>query len=50
MTKEIFESIESPDYHNINCLIYAMAVTCKAYIQDIQQKPANQKESNTFPK
>ena len=25
-------------------------MTCKAYIQDIQQKPANQKESNTLPK
>ena len=24
-------------------------MTCKAYIQDIQQKPINQKESNTFP-
>ena len=23
---------------------------CKAYIQDIQQKPANQKESNSLPK
>ena len=25
-------------------------MTCKAYIQDIQQKPANQKEGNTLPK
>ena len=50
IAKEILESIESPNYHDINCLIYAGAVTCKAYIQDIQQKPANQKESNTLPK
>ena len=50
MAKEILESIESPDYHDINCLIYATAVTCTAYIQDIQQKPAHQKESNTLPK
>ena len=50
IAKEILESIESPNYHDINCLIYATAVTCKAYIQDIQQKPANQKESNTLPK
>ena len=25
-------------------------MSCKAYIQDIQQKPANQKEGNTLPK
>ena len=50
IAKEILRSIESPNYHDINCLIYATAVTCKAYIQDIQQKPANQKESNTLPK
>ena len=38
------------NYHDINCLIYATAVTCKAYIQDIQQNLENQKESNTLPK
>ena len=47
IAKETLESIES---HDINCLIYATAVRCKAYIQDIQEKLANQKESNTFPK
>ena len=50
MAKEILESIESPNYHDIDCSTCAMAVMCKAYIQDIQQKPANQKESNTLPK
>ena len=50
IAKEILESIESPNYHDINCLIYATDVTCKAYIQDIQQKPASQKESNILPK
>ena len=38
IAKEIFESIESPNYHDINCLIYATTMTCKEYIQDIQQK------------
>ena len=38
IAKEIFESTESPYYHDINCLIYATTMTCKEYIQDIQQK------------
>ena len=46
IAKEILESIESRNYHDINCLIYTTAVTCKAYIQDF----ANQKESNALPK
>ena len=50
IAKEILESIESPNYHDINCLIYATAVICKAYKQDIQQKPTSRKESNTLPK
>ena len=48
IAKEILKFIESPNCPDINCLIYATAVTCKAYIQDIQQKPLNQKESNTI--
>ena len=50
IAKEILEPIESRNYHDINCLIYTTAVTCKAYIQDFQQNLASQKESNALPK
>ena len=37
IAKEILESIESPNYHDINCLIYATAVTLK-HIYKISNK------------
>ena len=39
IAKEIIESIDKPSYHDLDSLIYAVAITCKSYNQDVQKQP-----------
>ena len=49
LSNEILHSINKPSYRDINCLIYASALTCKTFIGDIQPMPINIKNTPKFP-
>ena len=45
IAKKILETIENPDFWELNCLIYVTAMMCKEYNNDIQTiKPEKSKE------
>ena len=49
LSNEILHSINEPSYRDINCLIYASAITCKTFIGDIQPTPMSIKNNPKFP-
>ena len=49
LSNEILHSVNKPSYRDINCLIYASAITCKTFIGDIQPKPMSIKNNPKFP-
>ena len=51
IAKDILETIENPDFRKLNCLIYATAMTCKEYNNDIRRiEPEKAKEKLDMPK
>ena len=51
IAKEILETIENPGFWELNCLIYAKAMTCKGYNNDIETiEPEKAKEKLDMPK
>ena len=51
IAKDVLETIENPDFWELNCLIYATAMTCKEYNNDIQRiEPEKAKEKLDMPK
>ena len=51
IAKKILETIENPDFWELNCLIYVTAMMCKEYNNDIQTiKPEKLKEKLDMPK
>ena len=49
LSNEILHSINKPSYRDINCLIYASAITCKTFIGDTQPTPMSIKNNPKFP-
>ena len=51
IAKDVLETIENPDFWELNCLIYATAMTCKEYNNDIRRiEPEKAKEKLDMPK
>ena len=51
IAKDILENIENPEFWELNCLIYATAMTCKEYNNDIRRiEPEKAKEKLDMPK
>ena len=51
IAKEILETIEKPGFQELNCFIYASAITCKEYNNVIQIiEPEKVKEKPDMPK
>ena len=51
IAKEILETTENPGFWELNCLIYATAMMCKGYNNDIQtMEPEKAKEKLDIPK
>ena len=51
IAKDVLETIENPDFSELNCLIYATAMTCKEYNNDIRRiEPEKAKEKLDMPK
>ena len=51
IAKEILETIENPGFWELNCHIYATAMTCEGYNNDIQTiEPEKAKEKLDMPK
>ena len=51
IAKDILETIENPDFWELNCLMYATAMTCREYNNDIRRtEPEKVKEKLDMPK
>ena len=51
ITKDILETIENPNFWELNCLMDTTAMTCKEYNNDIQRvEPEKAKEKLDMPK
>ena len=51
ITKDVLETIKNPDFWELNCLIYATAMTCKEYNNGIRRiEPEKAKKKLDMPK